>query len=68
MGIAYKKRSDLTQSSKLKGGFLFYFQLSAFLTGCPTLNEYSRGKRVLSAISTSDLKGTNKVDVIKRFG
>ena len=48
--------------------FLIIILLTNTCLGCATLKEYSQGKKVLSAISTGDLKGMGKIDVIKNFG
>lgn len=42
--------------------------LSAFLIGCAHLSEYSQNRRRLSAISAGNLKGLDKIEIIKEFG
>ena len=54
------------QKSKIAFGLLFL--IFGFLLGCSHLKEYSQTKRRLSAISTGNLKGMSKVDIVKKFG
>ena len=44
------------------------FLSSGFLSGCAQLRKHSQVRRRLSSISTGNLKGLSKVDIIKRFG
>jgi len=44
------------------------FQLPVFLTGCAHVKRHSQTRRRLSAISTGNLEGMSKVEIIKKFG
>ena len=80
MEIAQRKKHSLAQEahSKLKARRLFLilvlllafsaFQLSVFLSGCLSLRGSLQNGNILLAISTGNLKGMDKVDVIKQFG
>lgn len=48
--------------------FIVYSLLVVGLCGCTTVKEYSQTRRRLSTISSGNLKGLSKVDVIKRMG
>lgn len=47
---------------------LIYLLLAAALISCTHLKEYSQSKSRLTAISQGNLKGLDKVEIVKKFG